>query len=208
MLTIWGRKNSSNVKKVLWCAEELEIPFDQIDAGGAFGVVDSDDYRSKNPNGLIPCIEDDGFVLWESNAIVRYLVARYGDQSTLLPPTLEDRASADRWMDWCSTTLAAPFTVMIQQLVRTPEAERDMAKINAATRQFADALHIAESGLASNQWFSGPSFGIGDIPLGVLINAWYAMPSIERPVLPAIEAWHRRLKLRPAFKQWVAIPLT
>ncbi|MGJ8514099.1 glutathione S-transferase family protein [Carnimonas bestiolae] len=208
MLTIWGRKNSSNVKKVLWCADELEIPFDQINAGGSFGVVDGDEYRAKNPNGLVPCIEDDGFVLWESNAIVRYLVARYGDHSTLLPPTLEDRASADRWMDWCSTSLAAPLTVLITQLVRTSEGERDSAKITAAAAQFADAIQVAEHGLATTQWFSGPSFGVGDIPLGVVIDTWYALSHIEHPALPAIEAWHRRLKLRPAFKQWVAVPLT
>lgn len=208
MLTIWGRKNSSNVKKVLWCADELGIPFERIDAGGDFGVVESTDYRAKNPNGLVPCIEDDGFVLWESNAIVRYLVARYGDHSTLLPPTLEDRASAERWMDWCSTTLAPHVSVLIKQLVRTPAAQRDTASITEAREKVVRNLHIAEQYVVATPWFSGPSFGVGDIPLGVLINTWYALPHIERPTLTAIEAWQRRLQLRPPFKQWVDLPLS
>ena len=83
MLKIWGRKNSSNVRKALWCAEEVAVPYETIDAGGAFGIVDQPEYRAMNPNGRIPAIEDDGFVLWESNAIVRYLAARYAPGSAM-----------------------------------------------------------------------------------------------------------------------------
>ncbi len=109
MLTIWGRANSSNVRKVLWCAEELGLAYQRIDAGGAFGVVDDPSYRAMNPNGRVPLIEDDGFVLWESNAIVRYLVARHGQGTPWWPDDPRQRASADRWMDWMTSTVAAPF---------------------------------------------------------------------------------------------------
>lgn len=207
MLVIWGRANSSNVKKVLWCAEELGLEFDRRDAGGSHGITDSQEFLALNPNGLVPCIEDDGFVLWESNAIVRYLVARYGDDTTLLPPTLEERASADRWMDWSNATLMGPYATLMQQLFRTPHQHRDATLIETANHSFNKALAIADAALDQRQWFSGSSFGIGDIPLGVLIYGFYQMPVVERPTLPALEAWLARLQLRPAYKEWVAKPL-
>jgi len=109
MLKIWGRKNSSNVRKPLWAAEELGLAYEAIDAGGAFGVVDTPEYRAMNPNGRVPVIEDDGFVLWESNAIVRYLMARHADGTAWYPADLQARASADKWMDWTTSNFAGPF---------------------------------------------------------------------------------------------------
>ncbi|WP_206300776.1 glutathione S-transferase N-terminal domain-containing protein, partial [Pseudomonas viridiflava] len=100
MLKIWGRKNSSNVRKALWIAEELGLQYEALDAGGAFGLVDGAVYRAKNPNGRIPMIEDGDFVLWESNAIVRYLAARHAPDSALYPSDVQQRATADKWMDW------------------------------------------------------------------------------------------------------------
>ncbi|ANF58793.1 glutathione S-transferase family protein [Halotalea alkalilenta] len=208
MLRIWGRANSSNVKKVLWCAEELGLRFERIDAGGAFGLVDGEEFRKMNPNGLVPCIEDDGFVLWESNAIIRYLLARHGDDSTLLPATLEGRASAERWMDWCSFSLSAPFAVLVKHLVRSPPERRDAQAVVPAAASFEASMRIADAELAQSAWFSGESFGIGDIPLGVLVYSWYALPGLERPSLPALEDWQRRLAERPAFLHWVAVPLS
>ncbi len=108
MLTIWGRKNSSNVRKALWCAEEAGPEYRTVDAGGAFGLVDEPAFRAMNPNGRVPVIEDDGFVLWESNAIVRYLAARYAP-GDLYPQDPVRRADADKWMDWTTSTLAGPF---------------------------------------------------------------------------------------------------
>ncbi len=119
MLKLWGRDNSTNVKKVLWCLEELDLPYTRIDAGGAFGVVGEAAYAAMNPNRLVPCLEDGDLVLWESNAIVRYLAARYG-AGALWNETPAPRAQADKWMDWvtscwpyrfarCSGTPCAPL---------------------------------------------------------------------------------------------------
>src|SRR3989304_1196014 len=102
MLRIWGRTNSVNVKKALWCAEELGLAYERIDAGLQFGVVDTAEYRKLNPNGLVPTIEDHGFVLWESHAIVRYLAAKHG-AGTLWPTDLKVRADAARWVGWGDT---------------------------------------------------------------------------------------------------------
>jgi len=206
MLKIWGRKNSNNVRKVLWCAEELGLPYERIDAGGAFGVVNDEEYRTKNPNRLVPLIEDDDFVLWESNAIVRYLCAKHADGG-LQPAELRARASADRWMDWLTSSLAAPYRTVFWGMLRTAEADRDVAAIEAARSLCANLLAVPEQTLARQPWLSGDAFGMGDIPLGSFIYAWFEMP-IERPSLPHLEAWYARLRERPAFQRAVMTALT
>ena len=124
MLKIWGRNNSVNVQKVLWCCEEMGLQYERIDAGGSFGVVNTPQYRELNPNGLVPTIEDDGFVLWESNAIVRYLAAKHS-AGKLWPEDLKIRAEADKWMDWQNTTFWPTFRPLFWNLVRTPVDQRD-----------------------------------------------------------------------------------
>ncbi|PAU51829.1 glutathione S-transferase family protein [Pseudomonas indica] len=206
MLKIWGRKNSNNVRKVLWCAEELGLPYERIDAGGAFGVVNDPAFRAKNPNGLVPLIEDGDFLLWESNAIVRYLCARHGEGS-LLPDSLTQRASADRWMDWMSTSFVDPFRTVFWGLVRTSEAERDLPAIQAAVARCNELLAIPARALETQPFLSGERLGMGDIPLGSFIYGWFEMP-IERQPRPALEAWYERLKQRRAYRDGVMTELT
>jgi glutathione S-transferase len=207
MLKIWGRKNSSNVRKALWCAEEVAVPYEAIDAGGAFGLVDGPEYRAMNPNGRIPMIEDDGLVLWESNAIVRYLAARYAPDTALYPQDVVARANADKWMDWTTSSLADPFKPLFWGVVRTPAEQRDKASIEAATQVCAEILAVADKALAEQPYLSGDAFGMGDIPLGSFIYAWFEMP-IERPPLPSLQAWYERLKLRPAYRKAVMTTLS
>ena len=135
MLKIWGRKNSSNVRKPLWAAEELGLAYEAIDAGGAFGVVDTPEYRAMNPNGRVPVIEDDGFVLWESNAIVRYLMARHAANTPWYPADLQARASAEKWMDWTTSSIAGPFRTVFWGVLRTPAEQQDWPAINAAIKE-------------------------------------------------------------------------
>lgn len=205
MLKIWGRKNSSNVRKALWCAEEAGLAYERIDAGGAFGVVNDAPYRALNPNGVVPTLEDEGFVLWESNTIVRYLAARYAPK--LYPQDLQQRASAEKWMDWTTSSLAAPFRTVFWGTVRTPPEQRDVAAIQAAIDTCADLLAIPEATLAQQPYLTGAQFGIGDIPLGCFIYAWFEMP-IERPAQPHLAAWYERLKARPAYRDAVMTALT
>ncbi len=207
MLKIWGRKNSTNVRKALWCAQEVAVPYEAIDAGGAFGLVDGPEYRAMNPNGRVPMIEDEGLVLWESNAIVRYLAARYAPNSALYPENLAARANADKWMDWATSSLAEPFKPLFWGVVRTPAEQRDWVKIEAATRVCVDILKVADTALAEQPYLSGDAFGMGDIPLGSFIYAWFEMP-IERPPLPHLQAWYERLKQRPAYRNAVMSTLS
>lgn len=206
MLKIWGRKNSSNVRKALWCAEEAAVAYQRIDAGGAFGVVNEPAYRALNPNGVVPTLEDGDFVLWESNAIVRYLAAKYAPDS-LYPQDLQQRASAEKWMDWTTSTFAGPFRTVFWGTLRTPPEQRDEAAIAAGIEACVKALAVPEQALGRQPYLSGERFGMGDIPLGSFIYAWFEMP-IQRPPMPHLEAWYARLRERPAYRSAVMTELT
>jgi glutathione S-transferase len=207
MLKIWGRKNSSNVRKALWCAEELGLIYESVDAGGAFGVGDTPEYRAKNPNGRVPMIEDDGFVLWESNTIVRYLVARHAPDSAWYPADVQARATAEKWMDWTTSSFAAPFRTVFWGVLRTPAEQQDWAAIKAAIKECEDLLAMVEQTLGQQPYLSGNEIGMGDIPLGSFIYAWFEMP-IERAALPNVQAWYARLQQRPAYRKAVMTALT
>lgn len=207
MLRIWGRKNSSNVRKALWIAEEVGVPYETRDAGGAFGLVDEPEYRAKNPNGRIPMIEDGDLVLWESNAIVRYLAAQYAAGTELYPADARVRAQADKWMDWTTSTIAAPFIPVFWGVLRTPAAEQDWTAINEGVAKLHGLLAVADEALSRQPWLSGEAFGMGDIPLGCFAYAWFEMP-IERPPLPHLQAWYERLKARPAYRKAVMTTLS
>lgn len=203
MLTIWGRLNSHNVKKVAWLADEIGLDSQRIDVGGPFGM--DANYLAKNPNALIPTIEDGKVTLWESNAILRYLAAEYGGDRWW-PADAATRAIADRWLDW-QFTYADAQRDAFKQLVRTPEDQRDPARIAASVGNCLPLLTIVERYLGETPWLSGADFGIGDIPMGVYAYTWFNLP-IERPEFPAIADWYQRLSIRPAFRAQVAIPLT
>ena len=205
-MKIWGRANSTNVRKVLWCAEEIGLSYEQIPAGGAFGIVDTPEYRTLNPHGLVPCLEDDGLVLWESNAIVRYLARRYGTEP-FAPTDLRLWAAADKWMDWTSLSFAQPFRDLFLNLVRYAPEKRDAEAITRGAEQCARLMVTAEAALARTPWLSGQTFGIGDIPLGCMAYAWFSLP-IERPALPHLEGWYQELRSRPAYRKAVMTPLT
>ncbi|KAF1026939.1 MAG: Glutathione S-transferase GstB [Pseudomonas sp.] len=207
MLKIWGRKNSSNVKKALWCAEELGLAYEAIDAGGAFGVVDTPEYRARNPNGRVPMIEDGDFVLWESNTIVRYLSAKHAQDSSWYPRDLQARANAEKWMDWTTSTLADPFKPLFWGVLRTPPEKQNWDTIHAARQACIEVLKTADQALATQPYLSGNEIGMGDIPLGSFIYAWFEMP-IERPAMPHLEAWYQRLRQRPAYQKAVMTALT
>lgn len=206
MLKLWGRTNSVNVQKALWCLEELGVPYERVNAGGQFGLVNEPAYRALNPNGLVPTLEDDGFVLWESNAIVRYLCDKYG-RGTLWPNDPKTRAEADKWMDWATTTAWPNLRTVFWGLVRTPEAERDMNAINAAQKKTGELLGILDAHLAARQYVAGPAFTMGDIPLGCMVQRWMALP-IQRPGQKNLGAWFERLCQRPGYQKYVNLPLS
>jgi glutathione S-transferase len=184
----------------------MKVPYERIDAGLSFGVVDDPFYRKMNPNGRVPTIDDDGFILWESNAIVRYLSARNG-AGTLWPSNLQQRSDADRWMDWATSTIAPALTPVFWGLIRTPPEKRNMALIEAEAEKAAQAFRSLEQSLEGRDYVAGKSFTMGDIPLGAFAYRWY-MLDVKRPALARVEAYYRRLQQRPAYKKHVMLPLS
>jgi glutathione S-transferase len=203
VLEIWGRKNSVNVQKVLWCCGELGLPFRRHDAGGLFGGTREPDYLARNPMGLVPTISDGGFELWESNAIVRYLSAEYGS-GTLWPQGTGNRALADKWMDYGLGTLFPAFRDALLGLVRTPAEERDEARIAASAQNTANVLSVLEAHLEGQEYVAGPSLTMGDVAVGPIAYRWLNLP-IDRPTMPNLEAWHERLAERQAYREHVMV---
>jgi len=205
MLKIWGRTNSINVQKVLWCCAELNVKYERIDAGLQFGVNNTPEYKAMNPNGLVPTIDDDGFILWESHAIVRYLARKHG-LGVLCPSDARTCADADRWMDWYATTIWPDLRPIFWNLIRTPADKRDMKLVEASRDKLAKNLAILDAHLAKRQFVAGGALTMGDIPLGTAVQRWFNVP-VRRESYANLEAYYKRLQARPAFKQTVDLPL-
>jgi glutathione S-transferase len=206
MLTLWGRTNSINVMKVLWVLDEIGVKYDRIDAGMAFGVVDTPEYKAMNPNSRVPTIkDDDGTVLFESNTITRYLAARYG-QPPLYPAYPPSRAKAEMWMDWQLSSLG-DMTTVFWQLIRTPADKRDMAAVERARKNLEPVWGIVDRHLATNRYLGGDEFTYGDIPVGCFVHRYLSLP-MERPKLANLQGYYERLKQRPGYAKHVALPLT
>jgi glutathione S-transferase len=204
MLKIWGRTNSVNVKKALWCLDELGLKFERSDAGMQYGVVNTPEYRKMNPNGLVPTMDEDGFILWESHSIVRYLAAKYG-KGVLLPMDERTRGVANQWMDW-AFTFQGSVRDAFWNLIRTPPEKRDAQAVEKARVKSGEMAGILDAALADQMYVAG-AFSMGDIPIGCEVQRWMRLP-MERPKLPHLEAWFGRLCVRTAFRKNVDIPLS
>jgi glutathione S-transferase len=206
MIKIWGRTDSSNVQKVLWCLGELGIEHQRIDLGGKFGGNTDKSYLEMNPNGLVPTIQDGNFVLWESNSIMRYLNEKYG-AGKLLPATPEGRAGANRWMDWQLSVLNPAIVPLFWNLIRTPAEKRDNDAVKRALEKSTAAWKMVDDQLARTRYMGGDEFSLGDIPVGVWTYRWFNLP-IERPRFEHVEAWYKELCERPPYRTHIMIPLT
>jgi glutathione S-transferase len=197
MLKILGRKTSGNTQKVLWCCDELRIAYEREDYGRGFGNNHEPAYLALNPNGRVPTIVDDGFVLWESNTIVRYLCAKHG-MGTLCPPELQRRADLERWMDWQQTTLRPRFHALFDALKASPQP--DNAAVETLGKAMDDAWAILDAHLAQRRYVGGASLTMADMPFCYIVNRWYRLP-IAHSGFMNVKAWFDRLCERPAFRR-------
>jgi glutathione S-transferase len=207
-LTIWGRANSVNVQKVLWCLRELDLGFQRIDAGMAFGRNRDADYLAMNPNGRVPTLVDGDFVLWESNSIMRYLALAYRDGSSLYPKNPKRRASVDRWLDWTLSTLQPVDRPVFWALVRTPIEQRDMAAIQKDADAEAIEWRIVDAHLANRRFIEGDDFTIADIALGAYARRWLGVEGITKPTFPHLERWFAQFAERAGFVEFIAPPMS
>ncbi|MBW0448183.1 glutathione S-transferase [bacterium M00.F.Ca.ET.228.01.1.1] len=208
MITIWGRTNSVNVQKVLWCCDELVLPYERIDAGLQFGRNNEPAYLSMNPTGKIPTLVDDDFVLWESNSILRYLALQYGAVSPLYPAEPRLRASIDRWLDWSLSTLQPAERPVFWTLVRTPPEQRDATKLADDVLNVTSLWRLLDTHLQGRFFLESDKFTLADIVIGAYAKRWFGLAGIERPPLPSLERWYSRIATRSGFKKYVDFPLT
>jgi glutathione S-transferase len=206
MLRIWGRLSSVNVQKVVWCADELGLAYDRLDVGGAFGGNDTPEYLAMNPNGLVPVIDDDGFVLYESNAIVRYLAAR-DPRHGLWPEDARRRADVDRWMEWQSTAFTPAMWAIFWHLVRTPADKRDPAAIEASRVKTEKLAAILDAHLSKRRFLTEHGFSAADIVVGCAAHRWLNLPAQREP-RPHLERWYAELKSRPGSRQVTALAIS
>ncbi|WP_250527582.1 glutathione S-transferase family protein [Caballeronia sp. GAWG2-1] len=208
MLTIWGRANSVNVHKVLWCCDELGLAYERIDAGLQFGRNNEPDYLAMNPTGRVPTLVDDDFVLWESNSIIRYLAMQYGQNQALYPADPKVRASVDRWLDWALSTLQPAERPVFWGYVRTPAAERDPAQLDSAAREVEKLWRMVDAHLEGREYFEGSTFTLADIVIAAYARRWFGIAELARPTLPELERWYGQQASRDGFRRHVSAPLT
>ena len=206
MLTLWGRISSVNVQKAAWTIEELGLAYRRIDAGRPFGLNDTPDYLRMNPTGLVPTLqEEDGFVLWESNVIVRYLAAKHASGG-LYPDDPRERALADQWMDWQATAFTPAMRDVFMQRVRTPPGGPDEGLAAASHASTERLVAILDRHLADRAFVAGDHFTMGDIAVGAAAHRWLNMP-IERQARPALERWYAGLMESPAARSALPLPI-
>ena len=208
MMKLWGRANSSNVMKVIWLLEELGLPYQRLDVGGPFGGTATPEYRAMNPLGVVPSLEEDGFTLFESNVMLRYLCNAHAVGTPLYPTDPRHRATVEAWMDFQQTALNRPQSIVFQGLVRMAPDQRDMGAITSAAAEVANIWAILDRRLAEHAHVVGDSFTLADIVFGVHVHRWFAMPVPNRPDAPHLYAWYERLLERPAYAAHCAMPLT
>ena len=207
-IRLWGRISSLNVRKAVWAAQELGLDFQRTDAGAGFGVTTTAEYQSKNPNALVPLLEIGDFTLWESNAIVRYLCARYGAELKFYPEELEPRFDAERWMDWQQTTFNRAGGPAFLQLVRTAADARNADVIQQSVTATEPLLALMDAHLQQHAYMGGESFGMADIPMGCEMHRWWGMRTAqfdaygvtrqELQAFPNVQRWFGQLQQRPA----------
>ena len=206
MLKLWGRLSSINVRKVVFAAQLLELPFERVDAGAAFGIVRTPGYLAQNPNALVPLLEDGEFTLWESNVIVRYLCAKHS-AGRLYPQDLHARFDAERWMDWQQTTLNPAGRDAFVQLIRTPADRRSQAAIDASVVATEALMDLLDSHLADQPFMAGATLTMADIPVACELHRWWGLP-LECPARPHLRRWYDGLLSLPAARGVLDLPLS
>jgi glutathione S-transferase len=186
----------------MWLVGELGLEHRHIPAGGQFGGLDTREFRAMNPVGRIPVIDDDGTTVWESHAILRYLAARYG-RGQFWSEDAAERSQADRWMDWAQTALQPDFLAgVFWGFYRTPEGQRNGPAIKDKIARCAEHFRLLDDRLRERPFLRGTSLSLADIPAGAALYRYFEL-EINRPSVPNVEGWYRRLQERPAYRAHV-----
>jgi glutathione S-transferase len=205
MLSVWGRRRSSNVQALMWCIGELGLPYERHDAGHHYGGTDTLAFLAMNPNGTVPVLCDDGSEpLWETAAILRYLSGRYGT-APFWPTEGIARAKIDKWTEWSKINVALNFTGPIfWRVIRTAPDDQDSLAISQAIATLDRFLDIAEARLSSTTFLAGHDFTLADIQFGHVLFRYFDIP-ITRRGRPALRRYYDTLTERHAFREHVMV---
>ena len=199
MLKILGKSTSINVRKVLWTCHELGLDYSHEEYGGDFKSTQTAEFKALNPNSLVPVIIDDEFVLWESNTICRYLVAKEG-RDDLLPQTPRERALVEQWMDWQLGDLNNAWRYAFMSLVRQSPQHQDPTLLASSIAEWNRLMEIVELQLQQKgKYILGDSFTLADVVIGMSVNRWVMTP-ITRPTLSAVFSYYERLHQREGYQ--------
>lgn len=196
MLKIWGHRAAPNVAKVLWGCGELGLDFELVATGGPHGGLDEPDYRKLNPNGRIPTLDDNGFILWESHAILRYL-ARREHAEALYPHDAQAAARVDQWLDWQSAHLAEAVRDLVRLTIKA-EAPAPADALHRAEAHASTLFGIVDAALKESRHIAGDNFTLADIPIGIAFRRWSTLP-VKRVAQPALGQWFETVRARPGF---------
>lgn len=203
MITLWGRSDSTNVRKILWCLNELEVDFKHIPAGGTFGIVNTAEYLTLNPNGLVPCLQDANLTLWESHTILRYLAEKYGKNSLFIADIVQ-RYDAEKWMDWCLGTISPIFKNIMLHAVKLPAGQKNFNILSQAIQELQSNFVLLDHHFQDQSFIAGDYFSIADIALGSYVYTWQNLHQNheleQSDDFPSLDAWLERLLQRPAFQ--------
>ena len=201
MLRILGRKNSFNVRKVLWTCDEIGIPFVREDWGRGFKPTSTPEFLMLNPVAQVPCVIDDGFVMRESHAIVRYLCAKH-HAHTLYPEDLQERQRVDQWLDWISYDITHSLRgAFLGGQLKEPPWNNEWF-VNQGRRDLIAQMKLLNDHLAANgPYLLGGQFTLADISAGLVVNRWFSLAELQRPDYPALTAYYELLTERPAYRE-------
>ncbi len=203
-ITLFGRNSSCNVHKAAWALQEAGVAYEHIELGGDFGGLDDTRFRAMNPHGRVPVLKDNETIVWESDAIIRYVAAKYAG-GTLWPEDPAERAVCDEWMCWTAASHYPDWIALFWKFVRKRPEERNQAEIDAHHQKCLRSFATLERRLAEVPYLAGERFTMADIPAGMTLYRWYEM-EIERPRLANVEAWYSRLRERPAYLKAACVP--
>lgn len=203
MLTVYGRSSSDNVQKVLWTLGETGQPFDHIPLGGAHGGLGDPNFTAMNPHRRVPTLKDGDTVVWESDAIIRYVAAKYSC-GELWPAGTSERSQADQWMAWTLAHLYDDSNLLFWLTVRTPAGVQDSGRIHRVHTRLSAQYRVLDQHLSGHEYVAGERFTMGDIPPGATLFRYFNLP-IERGSHPNLERWYARLCERKPFRDHVMV---
>lgn len=186
MIHLWGHSNATEVMKVRWLLGELGLPYDHHEDGTPPSGVGT--------AGSVPVIDDDGFALFEGNAILRYLCNRHAPASPLYPEDAQARGTVDAWLDLQQTTLAPPMAVLLD-----PSAP-DQATLTLSPHQAGEVWGRLDQRLQHHPYIAGETLTLADMAFGPSAHGWFHLP-VARADAPGLRAWYLRLQQRPAYAE-------